>query len=321
MQSRWRRLGRASVVALTLALATQDTRADEPAPSEAARAAYDRGTRAYDRGDYAVAAGEFALADALAPHPVALKWALSAAVRADDPVLGMTLVARADRGPTDAPLASAVAAARQKFERRVGAITVVCPRGVACEARVDGAATRPSMRTYVTPGSHLVEISVQGRIERRWATVDGGAGSEVVGTSPAPLAAPETPAAPPSAAAPTRDPSSPRAPAPRPTSIPDAGADGIAPIWFWLGAGVTAVFGGITIASGVDTLAKHDAYLETREPGGDAAGRSAETRTNVLLGTTAIVGLATGLVGLFAVRWSSVPARQGSRSAGVGVAF
>src|SRR6186713_1253268 len=113
--------------------------ADEPGLSDAARAAYDRGTKAYERGEYAVAASEFASADALAPHPVALKWALTAAVKADDPVLGMTLVQRSERGAADAHLAAAVRAARQKFERRVGSITVVCPSGVACEARIDGA--------------------------------------------------------------------------------------------------------------------------------------------------------------------------------------
>jgi len=60
----------------------------------------------------------------------------------------------------------------------------------------------------------------------------------------------------------------------------------------------------------VDTLAKHDDYLDTRQVGGDEAGRRAETRTNVLLGTTVAAGVATGLLGLLAVRWSSAPPRR-----------
>jgi hypothetical protein len=158
--------------------------------------------------------------------------------------------------------------------------------------------------TFVTPGAHLVEIVVAGGVERRWASVAGGASIQVAGAAREATVAP--------------GPQSARQPAPRaatnalPAATPAARAadeapGGISPIWFWLGVGATAALGGATIASGVDTLAKHDDYLGTRQPGGDEAGRRAETRTNVLIGTTVAAGVATGLLGLLAVRWSSAP--------------
>jgi hypothetical protein len=276
-------------------------RADEPVtqppgPSEPARAAYDRGTDAYRRADYAVAAREFALADALAPHAVALKWAVSAALRADDPVLGMTLVERSQRAPVDGELATVIGEARARFAARAGVITVSCPPARACTARIDGAAATASGPTFVVPGEHLVEIVFAGGVERRWASVGGGARIDVVGASPA--SPPE-----PARSAATRA-------LPAVTPAADETPGGISPLWFWLGVGATAALGGATVASGVDTLAKHDDYLETREPGGDDAGRRAETRTNVLLGTTIAAGVATGLLGLLAVRWSSAPPRR-----------
>ena len=62
--------------------------------STRAREAYDRGIAAFQRGEFAAAAREFATADAIVPSSVALHAALDAAIRADDPVLGVALLDR-----------------------------------------------------------------------------------------------------------------------------------------------------------------------------------------------------------------------------------
>ncbi|MEJ7733098.1 MAG: hypothetical protein WKG00_28365 [Polyangiaceae bacterium] len=173
--------------------------------------------------------------------------------------------------------------------------------------RASTAPRRPRATTFVTPGAHLIEIVVAGGVERRWASVAGGASIAVAGT------ARDAVAAPPAAGA--RQPAPPAATralpaAARAARAADETPGGISPLWFWVGVGATAALGGATVGSGVDTLAKHDDYLNTRQAGGDEAGRRAETRTNVLLGTTVAAGVATGLLGLLAVRWSSAPPRR-----------
>jgi hypothetical protein len=78
---------------------------------------------------------------------------------------------------------------------------------------------------------------------------------------------------------------------------------------------VTAVLGGITVVSGIDAVAKHDRFKAdgcgssgSGEVGVDcgdraSAGKSAQTRTNVFLGATAVLAVTTAAIGIFAVRW------------------
>src|SRR5262249_37417131 len=109
-------------------------------------------------------------------------------------------------------------------------------------------------------------------------------------------------------------PSSAHVAADRGSPSPASSARGIAPTWFWIGAGLTVALAAGTTASGVDTLAKHNDYLGTRDAAGYDAGRAAQTRTNVLLVSTGVVGVVTVALGLFAVRWSNPHARASSGS-------
>jgi hypothetical protein len=96
-------------------LAHADTSADASADNkQKARAAYARATEANERGDYVGAARELALADELAPNPVTLKAALEATLDADAAVLGMELVARADKRGESDEIAD-VATVRKRF--------------------------------------------------------------------------------------------------------------------------------------------------------------------------------------------------------------
>lgn len=256
----------------------------QPTPNQAAKEAYDQGSKAFDEGDFATAARQYARADALAPHPIALRWAIVASVRAGDPVLAMTLVDRADDRSADASLDKAVNEAREAFAARVASLTVRCPPRTTCEARVDGSEVRPGERVYYLPGKHRVEVTTKGVLTDRWVDLAGGQSSEVIGDAPPPPA--------------------PRArPAPRKPVEPEP--EGGSPAWFGVTLGVTAVLGGVAIWSGVDTLQRHEDYLAAPTPEGYDDGRDAQLRTNILIGATAAAGVATVFVGIFAVNWST----------------
>ena len=105
----------------------------------------------------------------------------------------------------------------------------------------------------------------------------------------------------------------PAAPSPAPviartpsTPVVDPGgtrSGGLDPVFFWIGAGLTAVLGGVTIGSGVDANQRYDDFAAARTVETRDAGQSAELRTNILLGSTIAVAAVTGVVGLWLTRW------------------
>jgi hypothetical protein len=293
----------APAAALILLTASGGARGDDAQTMVAARAAYDRGAAAYDRGEYAVAAAEFARADELAPNPVALTHAVKAAHRADDPVLGMSLVERSSRGPSTSELTQAVEAARARFAARVGQLAIRCPAVLACRATIDGAPAAMGRKRWVTAGQHAIEVIFEGGTEKRTISIVGGDDYEITPSGPAPSQSLTPPTTATRAATGQRSPSS---------AEPDSG--GVSPAWFWVGAAVTLGLAGATTASGLDATSRHDEYNDAPTADGLADGHAAETRTNVLLGATAAAAVATAALGIFFVRWSS---GDGSRAAAV----
>jgi hypothetical protein len=90
---------------------------------------------------------------------------------------------------------------------------------------------------------------------------------------------------------------------------------------FYIGLATTAVLGGITTWSGIDTLNNPgtDAVENCTAPAGDPRcrdlfdlGKAHETRTNVLIGVTSVVGVTTGVIALFFTNWGddSAPAEK-----------
>ena len=262
-----------------------------------ARAAYDRGVRANAAGDHASAARAFAEADSLAPASASLEAALESAMKADDAALGADLVERADGRAPDAGLRRTLEAARKRFAGRTGTIRVECRGDARCLAAVDGAAADSRRPIHVVVGPHAVVLQRSDeRIER---LVDVKAGAVVVvDTLPAPGAGAGAGAA--TGGTPVE---------PRSSTI------GLSRGWFYGGLGVTAVFGAITIVSGLDAAKKHDQFVADGCGGGgvgpvpvDCGDRSgegsrAETRTNIFLGATAVFAVTTAALGIFAVRW------------------
>ena len=76
-----------------------------------------------------------------------------------------------------------------------------------------------------------------------------------------------------------------------------------------IGAGLTAVAGGLSVWSGLDTKSTHDDFTaercaSQRSTACDelaSSGKSAETRSNVLFVTTGVLGLATLATAVFFV--------------------
>jgi hypothetical protein len=295
----------AAVLTLACACTCAPALADDTTDTQAHQA-YERGTAAYRRKDYATAAREYAAADSLSPNPVALQAAIDATVQADDPVLGLSLLDRARGAPRTSALLSTMLVAEQKFAHRTGRIAIICP-AQPCLATIDGAAIDPSQPTVVRVGAHTVMIESAGATTRT-VTVPPDETLTVTAPSSSPSSAP-TSTPPATSPSPTPSPSAP----PAPTPIP---ASGLSPLWFFTGLGVTFLAGGIAIGSGVDTASKASAFASSCRTAPSpaqgcgslaSAGQSAQTRTNVLLGVTAILGVATAVL-VPLVRWHGVTA-------------
>jgi len=280
---------RALCVAFALAVPISASAADDSVAR--AKEAYDRGVRAHAAGDHRSAARAFAEADALAPSTASIEAALESAMKADDVVLGAELVERTSQRSVDAAAAKVVDAAKKQFAGRTGKIRVECNFATRCLASVDGAASDAWHAIVVPIGAH--SVVVQRDDERFDQLVDVGAESVVVVRGPVPFRREASP--------PQRDTSS----------------AGLSPVWFFVGVGVTAALGGMTVLSGLDTVHQHDRFASDGCSLGSTGprpadcdsratdGQSAKTRTNVLLAVTGVAAIATAITGAFFVRWSA----------------
>lgn len=283
---------------------------------QAAREAYDRGVQAHNRGDLGRAAEEFARADALAPSPVALGAAIDAAVAAKLPVLGMELVARAARGaPADPPptLKRSVEAARAAFAGKTGRITVVCNEGAPCSATVDGREVAPNVERVVVVGEHTIVFRVGGQDESRRVQVlpdfalelHPSAAADLKATPPASLlSGAGAGAAPP--------PASLASPAKRAEPAPEAqGGKPLPPFVLIVGGSLTVVAAAAAVWTGVTAGNLHDEFEAARCPELAGAGcedlassgSARQTRANILIATTGVLGAVTFAAGLLWVDW------------------
>ncbi len=264
------------------------------AGDERAREAYDRGVRAHAAGREQEAALAFAEADAIDPSPAALEAALEASMRADDAVLGTELLDRAAGRPADKGVARSVDAAKKRFTGRVGQIRAECNQMAPCMMSIDGAGTDASKAIYVKVGTH--DVTVQRGEERVQRLVQVAANRVVVvgGADPGPV---------------VQDPV-----VVGPTPIAASPTPGVSRTYFYIAAGLTVAAGVFTIASGIDTSSKHSDFDDAGCATGTGRvplecgtkrneGENAQTRTNILLGTTLVLAAATAAIGIFAVRW------------------
>lgn len=284
-----------AVTAMTaLVLLASAVKAADPEPRNAAHAAYERAIKAHERGDFASAAREFARADRLIPNDSVLKDAIGEALRADDAPFGAMLVARSARSPDNAALQAVAAKANEAFRGRAGRIEIEC---ASCKAELDGSSPDPDADRWLTVGPHVVVLTEEAHPDYR--------DEHRIDVSP--LETTRVRFVPPPARAIARPALQ---PAPAPPAAPHVAPGGISPAWFWLGAGLTVALAGATTLSGLDVSSRRRDFSDQgcARVGSDTCdavasdGRGAVTRTNVLLGATALLGAAT-VATVFLVRW------------------
>ena len=262
--------------------------------SGAAGTHFTDGTRLFQHGDYRAAGVEFDAAFASRPHHDALWNAAQSWERAQELARAANRYARyLDIAPHDAPDRDRATAALARLSIRLGRIEVFA--GAAAEVEVDGEPA-PSSPSYVYPGAHVVTARLGEKSASQTIEVGAGAVESVVLSadgSPSPGGATSPPA-----------PSTSEAVAKKPEIAP--GESKRSEVWLVgaLGAATLAA-AGLTVWSGVDTLAARDDFLSRPTQATLDGGRSREVRTNVLIGTTAALGVLTLASAAFLVQWRS----------------
>jgi hypothetical protein len=298
----------ATVILHAASVAHAAEEASEPTPAQvrSAAEAFDRGREAYKAEEYVEAAEQFESADANAPSAAALELAIRARDNAGQLDRAATLAALAlARHPDDPNIQKIAPAIVQKAKSDLFEIDLKCDD--PCDVTVAGKIApghRATERTvFVAPGTYAVRAGWSGdrSLSKSIEASKGAAGTlefqaPAVAVAPPPVATPAAPA--------END-----KPADQGTEH-KSGA--LPPTVFWVGVGLTAVTTGITIWSGLDTQ---------NNPGPDKVrnacnatpptdcntlydqGHSKQTRTNVLLGVTGGVGIATAVIGAFFTDW------------------
>ncbi len=313
-QPRW--VASLLVSALLMGAAAPALAQDAAPTAEQVKAAseeFEQGRRSFKERDYVEAAEHFEAAFTLAPAAPVLVLAIQAREKAEQLDRAATLAAFAlAKYPDQAQVKKAAQPLVTRAKRELHALTARCD--TACEWVLGtklvfgGAGTERLL--FVTPGEQTLTAGwSEGRSQRQAFTATAGGASELLFHEP-PLPEPKPVVEAPVASTPT----APRADSGASGKL-EAGAapdGGWSPVVFWVGLGATAVLGGVTVWSGLDTRANPgvDAVKEACDSGNAARcnslydqGQAAEVRTNVLAGVTAGVGLATILVGVLATDW------------------
>lgn len=282
-------------------------------PTQSAAAAYTAGSRAFAQGDYSTAAEYFETADRTVPSAQAAVQAIRAhrgARSIDHDARAATLAQRLlVRFATDTRVTGYAYHVIDELSPTLGRLTVHCG---GCDLAVDDRTSEPDV--FLSPGRHRVRAAWGTRVATRVVDLTAG-GTERV-TLEAPLTEIPLPPAvditPPAQNTVTQSPETERLDTERPPVLqppptaPQSTApppSGLSPAVFITGSVVTAGLGAALIWSALDTLDGRDAYVQNPTVAGLDDGRSRELRTNVLIGATAGVGLATIVVGAFFTRW------------------
>jgi hypothetical protein len=285
---------RAALVALLTLLAPSVAFAAPDGDRSAARHFAD-GQKAFTAGDYPHAGDEFEAAYRDKPHYAPLWNAARSWQRAGEEVRAANLYARYLReAPADAPDRDQATTALRALTSRMGRIELHAS-GVD-KLRLDGKGVDAPI-VYVAVGEHVAEADDKGRSVRKVVRVAAG---ELVSVTlaPEPKVAPVVVGPPP------------------PPPVPEPARKPLPPAVPIIGAVLTVAAGGLAIASGLDTRSKRDAFLDDRtQPRLDEAF-SSQTRTNILIGTTAGLGIITGVIAIFFTDWGGGRSSERSDLAG-----
>ncbi|HEX7672121.1 MAG TPA: hypothetical protein VF395_21145 [Polyangiaceae bacterium] len=290
--------------------------AADAAPSvediKAAEQDFNRGREAYKGANYVEAGEYFESADSHAPNDRVLELAINAREKAGNLDRAATLAQYGlETYPNSDRIRKMAGPLVDRGRAEMFQVTVQCDE--ACNL-LDG--TRlvhggPTARriVFLTPGDHTIRAA--------WS--DDRAESKNVGGKAGETAALEF-QAPPIPKKPELPPAQTGTGNPALDKGPDGKPFGLPPIYFLIGAGTTAALGGVTIWSGIDTVNNPGADKVKREcdqkqPDCTSLydkGRSSQLRTNILIGATSVVGVATAVVGIFATNWNGDAKREAS---------
>lgn len=279
---------------LALPLCAQGAKAepDANAKKEAATK-FREAEKAFKKHDYTTAAAGFEQAYEIAPHPAALFNAATAYQKAGNLTRAANLCARYLR---DAPETDA---RRDKANALISELTPKLGRieieaAGAKQVQLDGSAPELEV-TYVDPGDHFVTGKYGDKSVQRDVAVVAGSLVRVVLEPPRPdkgSLEEENGNEDPFAGDAKKD-------------TPAEKTKPLAPTWFYVGVGATVVLGAATVWSGLDTNKARDDFDSDPTQNGLDEGRSKQTRTNVLLAGTAVVGVATATIGIFFTNWGT----------------
>jgi hypothetical protein len=280
--------------------------ASEPTPAQVRTAAeaFDRGREAYKTEDYVEAAEQFESADANAPSAAALELAIRARDKANQLDRAATLAALAlARHPDDPNIQKIAPSIVERAKAELFQLDLKCDE--ACDVTVAGKIVpgrRATDRTvFLISGTYAVRAGWSGDRSSS-KSVEATKGES--GTLD--FRAPEVVLAPPPVLAPIVT-----QPVPQEEDEQAKSSGKLPPTAFWVGVGLTAALGGATLWSGIDTQNNPgpDRVREACNAGNPDCqslydeGRGKQQRTNVLLGVSAGVGVATAVIGAFFTDW------------------
>jgi hypothetical protein len=271
-----------------------------PTADQRAARAFEQGQKAFKAGDYRKAGENFEQAYEVAPHPSPLWNAARAWHRAQELVRAAKLYAKYLRiAPDGARDRNHALAALKELSAKLGQLSVTATD--VKDVHVDGKPLEdPSV--YVLPGEHIIEGRYGESTVRVTRVVAAGEALSVALVPP-----PPPPPPPPVVERPrSEETKDERKASADPSAVP--ANNGLSPAWFFVGLGATAVVGGIATWSGVDTLQRRDEFDGAPSQNALDDGRRSQTRTNILLGATAGVGVVT-VVLAFIVDWRRSPER------------
>jgi hypothetical protein len=278
---------------------------------------FDAGRRAFKVKDYEGSAVHFENADRDAPSPEALQSAMRARKEAGQIARAATLGAwGTTRYPSDKPFGDYARQVLAEADKTLHRVAITCQPDctVIVDNKVMPFPESANSTVYLEPGSHAI-VAGWSNNRHRNADVNAVPG----GTSKLVFNAASADKAPSDPTSATRDPG---------TSTGDPQADrppdaekksGLPPMVFYVGLATTAVLGGVTTWSGIDALNNPGADAVSNCKGTPAECRALldegiahQTRTNVLIGVTSVVGVTTGIIALFFTNWGddSAPAEK-----------
>jgi hypothetical protein len=257
------------------------------------------------------AAAHFENADRDAPSPEALQSAIRARKEAGHTARASTLAALAlSRYPNDKTFGDYARQVLSESERLLYRVAITCSPDctVIVDSKVMPFPESANAVVYLDPGAHaLIAGWSNNRHKSTEVTAIAGGGNKLSFVAP-PL---EKPAPVADSAASPRD-GDPAAP-PNLIRRRMPKKSGWSPVVFFVGVGATAIVGGVTIWSGIDTMnnpgtARVQSECATVPRIEDCktyqTGLDHERRTNILIGATSVVGVTTAVIGLFLTNWA-----------------